>query len=622
MALAGLWLLAMLPTEVMSELTELTTVMSELTELTTAAPNAIGGEEGAGGGDDESMLSPNFTVAVMLLASVTYMMSTFMLVNHTDDDIRKAAWQVMSGTISIFSAVLLFQGINEIVAFYFLDGAEPRMKLLVNCVHALVWYLLLQALLAYISGAVSFEEICKGKNGSEDAETDEEQAEAGSSQGEEESEVEDDSVMTVRHNMKCWAVLMGHVTGFACINAFGTLQQFVVHQTEEELAPLTPRNIGMTALGGPIAALVVLQFFYFLADKFRAVIALGDDGQEDEFEKIWDEETEETEDDVLGLTLSFTVVQIFRFVITGYLPNEEGELEGVEITYKLWQSAVLAAAGIGWFVIHIIRATYCEKCLNLRRNEQFKVVAGMVCSWCFFFAAQWVSHALVTSEGLNDELFATTSAVVLALMLNVFCYLMIFVLDSIADADWSGKEMDKSIRNLIDTVGILIGFAWEKAFDAAVVTTATSFHQLPNCVVKFILSIIVCSTVIPAWRWYIIPKLFDMGFFNEEEEGEEDEEGEQKEEEGGEETPKPSKKKATAGTGDLGKALLENQDEAASVRAEIARMQQQALERNARMQELKSQLGAHIQDTQKLPAQISQILDEVNRAKATLEQKR
>merc|ERR1719223_846390 len=53
-------------------------------------------------------------------------MSTFYLTKSEDEDIRKASWQVLSTTISIFSAVLLFQGVNGSLEWYFLDESMER----------------------------------------------------------------------------------------------------------------------------------------------------------------------------------------------------------------------------------------------------------------------------------------------------------------------------------------------------------------------------------------------------------------------------------------------------------------------------------------------------------------
>merc|ERR1719171_1822143 len=116
--------------------------------------------------------------------------------------------------------------------------------------------------------------------------------------------------------MKCFAVLFSHMVGFAAINGFGTMQQLSFFS----------KSWQMCLALVPIAAVLMFAWFKVL-DTLRAKIAYGDDGVEDEFEKAWDAETEEAENDIAGLSLSFLTVQTMRLAISGILPNQEGEEE-------------------------------------------------------------------------------------------------------------------------------------------------------------------------------------------------------------------------------------------------------------------------------------------------------
>lgn len=76
-------------------------------------------EEGEGEGkeeeeeeEEEQFEEKDIEVASMLLGAVTLVVSLFYLVNWPDDDIRYYSMMIISMTISIFTSVLMFQGIN------------------------------------------------------------------------------------------------------------------------------------------------------------------------------------------------------------------------------------------------------------------------------------------------------------------------------------------------------------------------------------------------------------------------------------------------------------------------------------------------------------------------------
>ena len=84
-----------------------------------------------------------------------------------DDDIKRYAWKVISATISIFCAVLLFQGFNGLVEDYCIDGGmklfgieeeSPLAKFwecFVDIAQLLFWLTSMQLVLAITSGAIA-----------------------------------------------------------------------------------------------------------------------------------------------------------------------------------------------------------------------------------------------------------------------------------------------------------------------------------------------------------------------------------------------------------------------------------------------------------------------------------
>ena len=96
----------------------------------------------------------NFGIAVMLLFSIGFMMAIFYMVNHSDKEMRIVTWKVICATISIFVSVLIYQAFAD--AIKGLTGPLSETgKMQVAFAHSLVWFVLLQLLLATVSGPFS-----------------------------------------------------------------------------------------------------------------------------------------------------------------------------------------------------------------------------------------------------------------------------------------------------------------------------------------------------------------------------------------------------------------------------------------------------------------------------------
>eukprot|EP00971_Amphidinium_carterae_P062031 1228169-Amphidinium_carterae.1 len=179
-------------------------------------------------------------------------MLLFYMVNFPDADMQRYTWQVLSQTISIFSAVLLYQAFNGAIETYVIEGGSMWWEISVDVLQFIFWLSILNLVLAYISGAI----------------------------GEPPK-----SMKIMELNVKSWSVLFAHITGFAAINAVGSFQQNIFN-------------------GTPCSALIVVPVFFVIMfaiykvyDVIRDKVSLGDDGELDEFEEKWDEEAEEAEND-------------------------------------------------------------------------------------------------------------------------------------------------------------------------------------------------------------------------------------------------------------------------------------------------------------------------------------
>jgi len=488
--------------------------------------------------EEEAVTHADVGVALMTIGSIGFMMGLFYLVNHHDEDMRKYSWQVISNTISIFSAVLLFQAVNGVLKHYALKGTEENsgIQLFVGIVHFMVWYVLLQVLLAAIVGAIDavpfWELFCKDETAKNALP----------------SEVEQKTKLM----LECWAVLMGHITAFAAINMFGIIQQMM------------SKWIWLSALAVPLAW-VLMEMLFALA-VFLRQREIAKDNKKDEREKLWIHHTKETEDDVIGLCISFLIVQVLRFIICGVMPDVEGEDGEGTPDHTIFDSLYLIGIGMVWIAARLVRTAISEHHLPFsdRKREQIGLITTMGAAWCLLFSVQWTVN--IYSHHTKDAV----AKVVIALAVTFLSLGDITILDKIRDRHATSKRVDKILKSFITTLSMLIGFAWEKCFDSSVDTIAHGGRRIfPPVATKLILSILLCSIVIPAWRFFILPTIMEYEEKEEEEEEEEEKEGEEgEEEEGGEGEPKDEEAQVTSR--DLGAPLLQN--EASSTKAPLEKM--------------------------------------------------
>eukprot|EP00405_Crypthecodinium_cohnii_P017861 CAMPEP_0206459302 /NCGR_PEP_ID=MMETSP0324_2-20121206/24097_1 /ASSEMBLY_ACC=CAM_ASM_000836 /TAXON_ID=2866 /ORGANISM="Crypthecodinium cohnii, Strain Seligo" /LENGTH=584 /DNA_ID=CAMNT_0053930831 /DNA_START=33 /DNA_END=1787 /DNA_ORIENTATION=- len=417
----------------------------------------------------------NASISVMLLGSIGFQMLLFYLVNWPDRDIRRYSWQVISQTISIFCAVLLFQAFNGIVEDYIIEGGSMLWEVGVDMMQLVFWLTALQFVLAFTSGAIN--DLWGG---------------------------EAPAVEVVELRVKSWALLFSHLAGFAAINGWGSLQQQMLNDSPLVAAAIVP--IGWVGL------LVMYKGY----DIVRESVSRMDDGEKDELETLWDEETEEAEHDIAGLSLSFLMVQALRFHISGVLPDQEGIEDGhIATSHSAWQCKILFGCGLVSFVLSLmpllLESRFQASIHDFEESTQ-ELVARVTeiwnnfftfgNAWCLFYGTKW---ALASSDLSSEDALL---GVVLALVLSATSFLFIFLLDKMVDHHLLGEESevaDAAIEKLITALGVLVGFSWEQSFDVAVDVVAESNEErMPPAFSKMLMSVLLVLIVFPAWRLYIL----------------------------------------------------------------------------------------------------------------------
>jgi len=468
------------------------------------------------------------SVAATLIGAVSFIMCLYYFLNWHDEDIQKFSWELLSSTISIFCAVLMFQAFNDLVEAYIIDAFHLSIyeEAALDLGHFLFWYVSLQVSLCKLSGAVGGVDAIKHLPFLEQ-EQDKDRREV---------------------NLKCWSVLLAHLTGFASINAWGTVQHL----------PYFSSSPGRSFLSVPIA-LVGQVCLQRITDFFRERISLDGDGFKDLYERMWDEEAEEAENDVMGLTISFCLTNALRYTISGCFPNQEGKeepggngcYEDSLYTHTFEQKAQLQLLGLLFcFLIFMLRVCLPEwlfleeeeeedsdedvgmeeptQSAILEQQEESKwefwkrlfegcfTSISMSFSWCAFFGVQMVLAGFKTFQG---EANAELSQVVLAISLSLSVFAFMVLLDKVADA---GGQPDASnfarkgaegVRDIMTAFSLLVGFAWEQCFDQSVDSlAAVAKPPLNQHSAKLFLSVFCASLLVPAWKAYILPFIVAKGW--------------------------------------------------------------------------------------------------------------
>lgn len=428
-------------------------------------------EEDWGSTFEEETEKVDLAVAVMLLGSVAVVMSLFYLVNHQDDDMRQYSWSVISSTIAIFTAVLMFEAINGIInKLMEIHGLHIGTSLVVmRYLMVFVWFVFLQVVLAHIA---HFNEIQGGNPGDDPSQKRKDNAE-------------------VLLQMKCWGTLLAHITGFAAVHAGGELQHLDCFSGSPSVA-LLPVFVSFG----------LLSIFFCISDAIRHRFVSN------ERVDMWNEITEEAENDIAALGLSFLCGQVMRFQFGHNLPNVKG-LEPHSVIHDSTYIYSLLGCSAGCAVLSVIILLASG---GIRRLLVCQQVAGFTFAWCMFYASKeaiaqgvW-NMADQTGEPHLDK-NSVCMRVILACLLSCFALLIIFVLDFFEDMDATGEAADKAIKNIINAIGILVGFSWEQAFEGGVEIIAETTRQRGPwypIMTNFLLAITLAGGIIPAWRVYIL----------------------------------------------------------------------------------------------------------------------
>jgi len=247
----------------------------------------------------------------------------------------------------------------------------------------------------------------------------------------------------------------------------------------------------------------------------------------------------DSEEDIVGMAVSFLMVQAIRQYLSGHLPNNFGvEEEKEEYMHTAGDAYCLLACGFGFLVL--LRLLLTAK--NSQRKNfhgssgrllkrifgSFQKAFAMGFSWCVLYFCMYREAKWLEVEAP----WTITCRMILAFTLSVLAFIAIFVLTWVQDA-LEGEEAQEFMYEAIMALAILVGFSWEQCFDRAVEVVSLVGHQrfhIDPQATQIFTATLICGIVLFPWRRVILQVAIDY----EEECGPEEEESESSEASGDE----------------------------------------------------------------------------------------
>jgi len=410
-------------------------------------------------GDTSSV--PSSSVAVLMLGGISFSMALKYLVHWPDPGVRLMTWKLMSSTTSIFIAVML----NATILRFMWRHVNPVLggKLASVLGLGLLWVAL--HVLVFVNRRKLGRVAC--------------------------------------------AIIGEHLLGLSCIYVFGHLQEFAHFRGNFWTAAMVIPIYVAVAVGCSIASYAARvaikdcsaaletedaddaedQAPTHASSRWSRLPSMGATARDrEEHWEHWDEQCRECEDDAACMCLGFLIQQLARFAICGALPP----LEDSSVPHTLVQDHLLFASGVFFLAVLFISAVALPDHLRpwaQRAARIFRGTLGGAMAWCWISWGEWHLEDTVRMDRLLAE-------VCLANMTSGAGLVLILVLDCLAER---GALNPTALREVIKALGLLIGFSWEKTFDAVLDDLRTAHWT-------YLIALGLSIFMLPGWRLYILSK--------------------------------------------------------------------------------------------------------------------
>ncbi|CAE8624224.1 unnamed protein product, partial [Polarella glacialis] len=489
-------------------------------------------EEEEGEEEEEHFSASDQEVAYMLLGSVALVVSLFYFVNWDDDDIRLYTWSILSMTISIFTSVLMFHGLGEFLSAA-VEEMEEFTKVAAQYTQVFVYLVVLQLTVGYESGMIGSDsyvqinldedhwtiaDAMRADHGRQLTPSEEDRVRNKSGTRSNMIDLYGNEVPVMKRKLvleqrtrriKCFALLLAHMTAFAAIRAGSTLQHTTLFSSSPFMAFLP---VILTA--------VPIQLCFTVSNAYRTyhLESAKQAGRAGRRAKMAHEAIVEAENDIMSLSTSFLTVQCIRFALSGILADGEGLEEpekphGLKTIGGLYLVSLIFAALSSRMALWIALQPEEEEGEEERTSTRFAEMAmstfGDGFAWSLLFATRYVCVVIPFIK--METMFGRVE---FALILSIFAGVTILGLDAVDDAFKASGNDEASgpvIGTIINALGLFVGFSWEQSFSFGVeAVTATTPHKH---FVQLAIGTFVFILMVRPWRRFILTKVMYLEEF-------------------------------------------------------------------------------------------------------------
>lgn len=461
----------------------------------------------------------DIAIGCMLLGSVIMQMSLIYIMNYPDEDIMRSAWEVISSTLSIFVSVLNFHAFRELAVYLEVDSdAHPEIPGYMKDLLRIGTFMCVFVGLFCIMHLVIAKQIRLNRTILPEDEI--------RLRGTQPMRKETAKQRRMRIT-KSWAILLSHTSAFAGIHLGVEIQHIL-------------RSWAYSTLFVPVLAVGCYFVIFRISAWYRCSHTMSNDDLGEEAHAEWDEEAEEAEKEIASISVSFLAVHACRFLISGVLAHANGKEMPQEV-HPLGCVLLLLLVGFIFYGFTVLLVFANAEDLLKEQAEMgqsqwrsdtnavgtiiemdtwgmytkrwqmlFPKIVATCGSWCLLWACKWIQVMLPAPSSLYFAPDSTLMCVLLALGVSMAMFGFVVALDKLADLDVTGPICDLTIRSIIDSLGVLVGFTWETSFSSGLEGIA----ELSRCygphmplLVQAFLAVSVSIIVVPAWRSHILKKV-------------------------------------------------------------------------------------------------------------------